>query len=142
MKIEFGIGANAITEESLTEKMSQAYNYSDGDSPGADAKRLLEFYQEVFTVIRKDWNYSKDMKRVMVGEVMSMGMTHDYNTSEFIPSCGEDVNITAYYIKKHFDELSDKAQKQFLELEAEDDDYFFLLPLEGHLTLGYMMNDE
>lgn len=141
MKIEFGIGADAITEESLAEKMRQAYSYSEGDTSEGDAKRLLQFYQEIFTVVRKDWNYSKDMKRVMVGEIMSMGMTHYYDEAEFIPSCGNDVNITAYYIKKHFDELSDKAQKQFLELEAEDD-YFFLLPLEGHLTLGYMMSDE
>lgn len=60
MKVEFGVGVNNITEESLTEALTTMFIYDMRvDSPTED----LWFYVELLSVLRNDWNYLRDMKR-------------------------------------------------------------------------------
>lgn len=71
-----------------------------------------------------------------------MAEADDFNEDDFIPSCG-DVHVTDYYAKKHFSELSKKAQAKYLELEAlENETYDFLFGIEYHIVIRYMASDE
>lgn len=135
LKVEFGIGVKDMTELTLNKALSEEYN-SDLQMV---ASQLLWFYQEVFTVLRKDWAYMRDMKRVLVGNIMHTGFPDEYNATDFAPLCG-DKNVSMFYVNKHRDKLSNEA-KEMLQQHANEIDKF-LHPIESHLFIGYMANDD
>lgn len=71
-------------------------------------------------------------------DTFSNGYFDNYDEGDFISDDdSNDKHTTAGYIERHFDELSTSAQEQYRKLENEVEDYWFLTPLEGHLSLEY-----
>lgn len=135
LKIEFGIGKKDITESSLREALYSIYGESEQMDPG----KYLWLYQAVFTILRNDWSYMRDMKRVLVGKLILSKESEDDHTNDFIPLCG-DLNVSQFYIKKHWDKLSIEA-KELLNQHENDADKF-LKPIELHLYIDYMADDD
>lgn len=135
MKIEFGIGTRDMTESSLKAALVSI----DSENGQIDPEKYLWLYQEVFTVLRNDWSYKRDMKRVLVGSIILSKESEDYHTNDFIPLCG-DLNVSQFYFKKHWDKLSEEA-KELLNQHANDVDRF-LKSIELHLFIDYMADDD
>lgn len=135
MKIEFGIGCRDMTESSLREALLSI----DGENGLIDPVKYLWLYQEVFTFLRNDWPYMRDMKRVLVGKLILSKESEDYHTNDFIPLCG-DLNVSQFYIKKHWDKLSNEAKELLKQHENNADK--FLKPIELHLYMDYMADDD
>lgn len=138
MKIEFGVRVDEITEESLLEALTTMFIYDDNESPIDD----LWFYVELLSVLSKDLDYLRDMKREMVCDIIG-GEVENFNEDDFAPLCG-DGDITNHYAKKHFSEFSKKAQDRYLELEAQEKDgeYDFLIGVDYHISIYYVGIDD
>lgn len=133
MTINFSLTFLPITLESLTENMTNL-----SDSPEEEAKEYLSFYQELVGVLSKDEAYLSEFKRGLLVDVLNEGYIDNYDEDDFKSDDDHiDEHTTASYIERHFDELSESAQKQYRKLEDEVDDHWFLVPLEGHFSLKY-----
>jgi len=135
LKIEFGIGTRDMTESSLREALYSVY----GESGQIDPVKYLWLYQEVFTVLRKDWAYMRDMKRALVGKIILPKDSNHHHVNDFLPLCG-DRNISSFYIRKHWDELSNETKELLNQHENDSDE--FLKPIELHLFIDYMASDD
>jgi len=124
-----------MTESSLREALLSI----DGENGLIDPVKYLWLYQEVFTFLRNDWPYMRDMKRVLVGKLILSKESEDYHTNDFIPLCG-DLNVSQFYIKKHWDKLSNEAKELLKQHENNADK--FLKPIELHLYMDYMADDD
>ena len=124
-----------MTESSLREALVSI----DGENGQIDPVKYLWLYQEVFTVLRNDWSYMRDMKRVLVGKIILSKESEDYHKNDFIPLCG-DLNVSQFYIKKHWDKLSNETNEVLNQHESDLD--IFLKPIELHLFIDYMADDD
>lgn len=133
MTLSFSMKFLPITLESLTANLR-----SISDSPKEEAKEYLSFYQELASVLAKDEVYLSEMERSSLIDSFGDGYFDNFDEGDFLSDddC-TDEHATASYIERHFDELSASAQEQYRKLEDEVEDYWFLTPLEGHLSLKY-----
>lgn len=79
------------------------------------------------------------MKRMLVGKIMLLKDSSDPHINEFLPLCG-DCNVSQYYIKKHLNKLSNETREMLKQHESNL--YKFLKPIELHLLIDYMADDD